>query len=270
MADVRSDCALATAVGNELPSSMIERTTLILDEFHNYASQLTIAELAYRTQLPRSTVHRILSQLARMNWVEHTAVGYRLGSRALSFGGGIHREIRFAAASLLHELKMQTGMVVHLVVLDGSDSLYLDKVGGRFAMTLPSRVGGRHPAHATAGGKSILAWLDPNHVNRLYEDGLSCCTDRTITDLSTLHRELEHIRKGHGLAFERGESVRGVACVGVAVRSHDGPIAAISLCGDARTAQLEYVAPAVVEAAHEISRNLRPYPVGQGLRGWGQ
>ncbi|WP_430334598.1 IclR family transcriptional regulator [Rhodococcus sp. ACT016] len=262
MAVVRSDRALATAVGDELPSSMIARTTLILDEFRNYASPLTAAELAYRTQLPRSTVHRILSQLAGMNWVEHSAVGYRLGSRALSLGGIVHREIRFAAAPVLHDLKIQTGMVVHLVVLDGTDTVYLDKVGGRFARTLPSRVGGRCPAHATAGGKSILAGLDPKHVDRLYEKGLSCCTDRTITDISTLHQELDRIRRSRGLAFERGESVHGVACVGVAVRGHDGPIAAISLCGDTRIAQLECVAPVVVAAAQEISRKVHPYLAG--------
>ena len=48
-------------------------------------------------------------------------------------------------------------MVVHLTVLDGPDVVDLDKVGGRFAAAIPSRVGGHAPAHCTAGGKAILA-----------------------------------------------------------------------------------------------------------------
>ncbi|WP_433608064.1 IclR family transcriptional regulator [Prescottella agglutinans] len=252
--------AAVEAPRRELPPSMVERMTLILDAFDGRASRLTLEEVACRTQLPRSTVHRILDQLVRLNWVEHASFGYCLGRRALGLGGGDggHSEIRAAAAPLLHELHMQTGMVVHLAVLDGSESIYLDKVGGRFASTLPSRVGGRGPAYSTAGGKSMLAWLDPERVDSLYEERLSRCTDRTITDISTLHQELNRIRQRRGLAFERGESVRGVACVGVAVRGHDGPVAGISLCGDARTAQLERVAPLVVDAAREVSRTLYP------------
>ncbi|CAM2808474.1 IclR family transcriptional regulator [Prescottella defluvii] len=236
---------------------MIERMTLILDVFEDRSTRLTLEEVGLRTGLPRSTAHRILDQLIRLDWVEYASFGYCLGRRASMFGGG-DGEVRAAAAPLLHELHMQTGMVVHLAVLDGSESVYLDKVGGRFAASLPSRVGGRGPAYSTAGGKSMLAWLDPERVESLYEERLSRCTDRTITDIPTLHQELNRIRQRRGLAFEHGESVRGVACVGVAIRGHDGPVAGISLCGDARTAQLERVAPLVVDAAREVSRTLYP------------
>ncbi|PTR22821.1 IclR family transcriptional regulator [Rhodococcus sp. OK519] len=252
------------------PPSMIERMTLILDVFEDRSTRLTLEEIGVRTQLPRSTVHRILEQLVRLDWVEHASFGYCLGRRASSLGSGngsSNGDLRVAAAPLLHELHLQTGMVVHLAVLDGRDSVYLDKVGGRhFASTLPSRVGGRCPAYSTAGGKSMLAWLTPEHVDSLYETQLSRRTNHTITGLSTLHQELNRIRQRRGLAFESGESVRGVACVGVAVRGHDGPAAAISLCGDARTAQLERVAPLVVDAAREISRALYP-DLGRPRRG---
>ncbi len=247
-----------TPIREELRPSMIERMTLILDAFHGTTRPLTHSDVMRRTQLPRSTVHRILDQLVHSNWLEHTPLGYRLGSRAYSFGGSSHNEIRSAAAPLLHELHMRTGMVVHLVVLDGSDSLCLDKVGGRFATTLPSRVGGRSPAYATAAGRSMLAWLAPERVDHLCRERPSICTDRTAPDMPTLHMQLTRIRQRGGLAFDRGESVNGVACVGVAIRGAGTPIAGISLCGDARTAQLDHVAPLVIEAARKISRTLHP------------
>ncbi|MFC9790957.1 IclR family transcriptional regulator [Rhodococcus sp. NPDC127528] len=244
----------------EVPPSMVERMTLILDAFDGRAARLTLEEVAGRSRLPRSTVHRILDSLVKLNWVEHAAFGYRLGRRALGIGGdGGHAEVREAAAPLLHDLHMQTGMVVHLSVLDGNEAIYLDKVGGRLASSIPSRVGGRVPAQSTSAGKAMLAWLDPERVDALYDGArLNRCTERTITELGTLHLELNRIRQRRGLAFEREESARGVACVGVAVRGHEGPVAAVSLCGDARTAQLERVAPLVVDAAREIGRTLYP------------
>ncbi|QBJ96814.1 IclR family transcriptional regulator [Rhodococcus sp. ABRD24] len=240
------------------PSSMIERTTLILESFDSHTTRLTLEEVTRRTRLPRSTVHRILDKLVRVDWLEHLSSGYRLGRRALGVAGdgSSHAEIRAAAAPLLHELHMQTGMVVHLAVLDRSDSVYLDKVGGRQASSLPTRVGGRSPAYSTADGKSMLAWLDPEWVDSLYPDRLNRCTERTIADISTLHRELDQIRRRRGVAFERGESVRSIASVGVAVRGPEGPVAAISLCGDVRTARLERVAHLVIAVAHETSRAL--------------
>lgn len=245
--------------GKDAPPSMVERMTLILDAFDGRAARLTLEEVACRSRLPRSTVHRILDSLVKLNWVEHAAFGYRLGRRALGTGGdGGHAELREAAAPVLHDLHMQTGMVVHLSVLDGHEIVYLDKVGGRMAAAIPSRVGGRLPAHATAAGKAMLAWLDPEQVDTVIGAQPGRATANTIATLGTLHLELNRIRQRRGLAFEREESTRGVACVGAAVRGPEGPVAALSLSGEARTAQLERVAPLVADAVRGIGSALFP------------
>lgn len=251
----------------EIPNSMVERMTAILDAFEGRAALLSLEDVADHAGLPRSTVHRILHQLVRLDWIEHTAVGYRLGRRALGLAGGDggRSELRAAAAPVLHRLQLQTGLVVHLTVLEGGDSVYLDKVGGRFAGYVPSRVGGRLPAYTTAGGKAILAGLPPETVDNLYYPGRRNCADRTGADVTALHRELGRIRQRRGLAFEYGEFVPGVSCVGAAVRGYDGPVAGISLCGDSRSARLERVAPLVAEAARAVSRTL--FPDRSGRRG---
>ena len=243
----------------ELPLSMVERMTLILDAFDGRSTRLTLEDVARRTHLPRSTAHRILDQLVRQSWLEHTPFGYRLGQRALGLGSrdGGFEEIRVAAAPLLHELQIRTGMVVHLAVLDGADVYYLDKVGGRFAAAVPSRVGGRAPAHSTALGKAMLAWLEPEQVEAQMGCAIGRLTSRTIGDLSTLHQELNRIRQRRGLAFERGECFAEISCVGAAVRGPEGPLASISLVGDAKT-PLEKVAPLVVDAARQVSLALHP------------
>ncbi|MFI2228971.1 IclR family transcriptional regulator [Nocardia testacea] len=240
----------------DLPLSMVERMTRILDAFDNRSARLSLEEVARRARLPRSTVYRILHQLTESGWVEHTSLGYALGRRARGLGGDGHDRIRAAAAPLLHEAHLRTGLVVHLTVLDGGDTVYLDKVGGRFATRLPSRVGGSAPAYATAGGKAILAALEPEAVDRLYRPELSRRTGKTIAERATLHHELSRIRLRGGLAFDDSESAPGVACVGAAVRGDAGPVAAVSLCGDARTARLDRVAPLVMNLSREISRTL--------------
>lgn len=243
----------------ELPPSMIERMTLILDSFDGRSTRLTLEDVARCTQLPRSTAHRILEQLVRLNWLEHRSFGYRLGNRALGLGSrdGGFEEIRVAAAPLLQGLQIMTGIVVHLAVLDGPDVYYVDKIGGRFAGSVPSCVGGRAPAHATGLGKAMLAWLEPEQVEIQIGPAISRPTNRTIGDLSTLHQELNRIRQRRGLAFERGECIPEFSCVAAAIRGPEGPLASISLVGDI-TMPMEKVAPLVVDAARKVSLVLCP------------
>jgi len=238
---------------------MIERMTLILDAFDESDTQSTLEDLERGTGLPRSTVHRILDQLIRLDWVERAPLGYRLGRRTR--GSRVdpeHDRIRAAAAPVLHRLALHTGTVAHLTVLDGRETVYLDKIGGRTAESVPSRVGGRCPAHANAGGKAILTWLPAEYIDGLFRPGLRACTERTITDLDALHRELGRIRLRRGVAFENEESVQGISCVGAAIRGDSGPMAGISLCGNSDSIQLERLAPLVAAAAREVARVLYP------------
>jgi DNA-binding IclR family transcriptional regulator len=237
--------------------SMIERMTSVLDAFENPSARLSLEQVTAHTLLPRSTAHRILVHLVQLSWLRRTADGYALGARPLAFGhcDHSHIEVRQLAAPHLHDLQLRTGMVVHLAVLQGADVHYLDKAGGRFATSVPSRVGGRAPAHGTGLGKAILAWLPAEQVDDLVGPRLGRMTDRTIADLAVLHQELHRVRQRNGLAFERGECFPEISCVASAIRGEDGPVASISLVGPVRT-PLEKVAPLVADATQRISRQL--------------
>ncbi|MFI0484928.1 IclR family transcriptional regulator [Actinomadura sp. 9N215] len=231
--------------------------TLILDLFRGSTMRLTLEEIAQSTGLPRSTTHRILDQLVKTAWLEHSPSGYALGRRSVRLGGDAQGfvDLRAAAAPVLHELLLKTGMVVHLAVLDDASVRYLDKAGGRFAAEVPSRVGGGALAHSTALGKAMLAWLPVEEVDARVGDSMSRLTQRTIGDLGTLYQEMHRIRVRGGIAFERGEHSPGIACVAAAVRGPDRPVGAVSLVGDAEC-RLETVAPLVAAAARTISQEL--------------
>lgn len=246
------------------PASMIERMTLILEAFDGATPTLTLVELAERTGLPRSTVHRILDQLIRLRWLAHAPGGYRLGLRTLELGGlaADQNEIRDVVSPLLHDVCQQTGMVGHLGVLDGRDVLYLDKVGGRIAASVPTRLGGRMPAHSTALGKALLATLDPSIVEASFRDRLPQLTPRTLADRAELHRELGRIRNRQGVAVDNEESVPGITCVAVPIRGRGAAVAAVSLSGligaDAVAPDTARLAMALAEIAREAGRTLCP------------
>lgn len=243
------------------PLSMVERMTLILDAFPSRSTRLTLEDVARVTHLPRSTAHRILDQLLKAGWLEHSSFGYGLGPRAVHLGGVVddHAELRAAAAPRLHSLMIRTGLTVHLAVLVEGRIHYLDKLGARLAISVPSRVGGWAPAHCTALGRAMLAWLPAEDVDDRVGVEPQARTARTIGDLAALHQELDRVRRRHGLAVERQECFPEIACVAAAVRTPAGPIGAISLVGDAST-PLERVAPLVLDAARQVSRELSPGP----------
>lgn len=246
------------------PVSMIERMTLILDAFAPATPVLTLHDLVERTGLPRSTVHRILDQMIRLRWLAHSPGGYRLGLRTLELGGlaAGHNELRAVIGPLLHEHCQRTASVGHLGVLDGRDVVYLDKTGGRSSAAVPTRVGGRLPAHSTALGKALLASLDPGVVETSLHERLPRLTPRTIGDRLELHRELARIRSRQGVAVDNEETVTGIGCIAVPVRRRGVAVAALSLAtriGAGRPAvdtarQARQLAALATEAGRLLSR----------------
>ncbi len=253
---LRFDPRLETT-GPSLPPSMMERVTLIMDLFERPQTRLTLETVSRRTRLPRSTAHRILDQLVRLDWLHHTESGYSLGPRALGLGGReiAHSALRSAAAPQLLELSVRTEMVVHLAVLDGPEIYYLDKIGGRAAVNVPSRVGGRAIAHCTGLGKAMLAWLSPEEIDARYAQVMERRTDHSIGRLDALHRELGAVRRRNGLAIDQGECFTEITCLGLAIRDPEGPVGAISVVSNSRPA-VERVAPLVVNAVRAVSEEL--------------
>jgi DNA-binding IclR family transcriptional regulator len=222
-----------TAPDAVAPVAMIDRVALILEAF-NGPAQLTLAQVVAQTGLPRSSAHRILEHLVKIRWLSRDEGVYSLGLAVLELGGlAVHQnQLRAVALPYLHELHAATGLVVHLAVLDGPEIVYLEKIGGPFGMRIPSRVGGRQPAHCTAAGKVLLAFADEDTRRgalALTPRGRTC---RSITSGHQLDSELRRVLE-RGVAFDHEEAVVGLGCVASPVGPPDSPRAAISVCGPA-------------------------------------
>jgi len=256
---------------SEAPSSMVDRVVLILSVFERSSEALTAGQISVRSGIPRSSVQRILQQLVGARWLKRHEDGYALGLRMFEIGSLVaHRSrITCAARPVIHELAERTGQVVHLAVLDQQDVVYLDKVAGAcadraFADTLPSRVGGRLPAHCTAVGKALLAYSPPATVDEYLATGLRGRTLASLATPAALEAAIAAIRAA-GYATERGEAVPGVACVAAPIRSFDEVIAAVSVCGPRDQVRAQELRPLVLWTAAEISRSLMTAPAPLAL-----
>ena len=248
--------ALAT-VEQATPSAVIDRISLVLDAFDG-PGRLTLAQIVRRTGLPRSSAHRMLERLVQLRWLRRSGRDYELGMRLVELGSlAVHQDRLVRAASpLLGELHRATGLVVHLAVLDGAYVVYLEKVGDRMIGAIPTRVGGRQPAHCTAVGKAILAYSDEEAEVDLQVRK----TKYSISSSSQLAVELAKVR-AHGIAFEREESLLGFGCVAAPIGSPGEAVAAVSVCGPMNRMMFDQrLAAPVRMTAMAIWRNVEDGP----------
>jgi DNA-binding IclR family transcriptional regulator len=241
---------------------MVDRVVLILGVFERSSEALTAGQISVRSGIPRSSVHRILSQLVSARWLMRHEDGYALGLRMFEIGSLVAHRSRITGFSrpFIHELAERTGQVVHLAVLDQRDVVYLDKTanasGDRaFADTLPSRVGGRLPANCTAVGKALLAYAPPAVVSEYLATGLRRRTEASLATPAALEAAIASIRNS-GYATDRDETVPGVACFAAPIRNFDEVVAAVSVCGPRDQMRAKDLPSLVMWTAAEISRSL--------------
>jgi DNA-binding IclR family transcriptional regulator len=260
---------MSGTVESPTPTAVIDRIALVLDAFDG-PGRLTLAQIVRRTGLPRSSAHRMLERLVQLRWLRRNGRDYELGMRLVELGSlAVHQDrLVRAAGPLLGELHRATGLVVHLAVLDGPDVIYLEKIG---AQPVPTRVGGRQPAHCTAVGKAILAYNDRAAYHNGQVDLQVRKTRYSIASSSQLEIELAKVR-AHGVAFEREESMLGFGCVAAPIGNPGEAmqaVAAVSVCGPMNRMKFDQRLTAPVRmTAMGIWRNAEdgPQRVGQTLQ----
>jgi DNA-binding IclR family transcriptional regulator len=243
---------------------VIDRALSILDMLSAQGPDLALGEISEKLELHKSTVHRLIMVLERHKLIERNASSgrYRLGLKLFELGTKALAQLnlRDRARPFLERLVLETSETVHLCVLDDSEVVYLDKVEPERSVRMATSVGRRNPAHCTAVGKAMMAYLPLAQVESIVrKQGMKAITSNTITSFLELKKELAAIRE-RGYSVDNEEIEEGVRCVGCVVQNFSGePVAAISISGPAFRVTLEKVpglATAVVAAAHGLSQGL--------------
>jgi DNA-binding IclR family transcriptional regulator len=254
--------AIQTEPGTVRLVPALARGLDVLEIFLRTDEPLSASNVVERLGLPRTTVHELLNTLLARDYlrVSHGDVKrFTLGPLVLQLGQRYHESLRLntEAQRVAEELVAQCGETVHVAMLEGQDVFYLLKVDSPQPVRMVSALGTRVPAHATAVGKVLLAYL-PEH--KLSVSGsLAALTPRTITDPQELRRQLARCR-AQGWADEFEESNVDVVCVAAPVHDHDGPVvAAISISAPSSRhtdANRKRWRNLVVAAAAELSHRL--------------
>lgn len=239
----------------------------VLQTFGTDEPRLTLAEISSRLRLPKSTTHNLLNTLLSCDFIEKTGNGsYALGTSviALTQAVCINVELRDPAAPLLRDLSDACRESVYLTVLDGDYGLYIYAIESPQRLLARTAVGDRVVLHCTSVGKAILGGLSTEEVEGIVSRvGLAKFTDVTITDLDTLHRELDRIR-AQGYAIDIGEHEAGTYCVGAPILNERGRvIGACSVSGsdpEIVRSKLPDFSARVMYTAQEIARRMGYVP----------
>jgi DNA-binding IclR family transcriptional regulator len=236
----------------------LHRVVTVLEAFRDEEDAASPAELARRAGLPKSTVHRIVGSLADEGLLERQGARVRLGVRLFEIGQRVPRQrmLRDAARPFLLDLHEATRQTVHLAILEAGEVVYVDILTSPAGPPLPSRVGGRLPAHVTGVGKAMLAFSAPEVVQAVLSGSLKRVSARSTVEPAVLARELTSVREG-GVAYDHEESGPGVVCAASPVLGADAEVlGALSVSGWSSRMRLDHVAPAVRTAALALSRTL--------------
>jgi DNA-binding IclR family transcriptional regulator len=262
--DVRISLTAPEAAGSRQSVKSLLKMVEVLDCFSAMDRELSAVEIAQRTGIPRTTVHRIVDSLRAVGLIEQEASRerYRLGIKLFQLGSTaltnlpLYRE----APPFVDTLAKLSGETVHLCVFDGMQMVFVERnVRDSGRPNNSVTVVEATPCHSTGVGKVTLAFQDPPVIERVIEAGLIRCTSRTITDPVRLRDELAAIRE-RGYATDDCEHEPDVRCVAAPIRNSAGRVfAGISASGPSRRlpdARLAELAPLVMTHARMLSVRL--------------
>jgi len=227
--------------------------------------EVAFANISRELPFSRTTIHRILYSLEKLGYVEKAdgVSGYRLARKFFELTGlAVHfRQLQAVSKPVMQELLVRYGETVNLGILDSGLVAHIEVFQSPSALRIAAFPGDRNPAHSTALGKAMLAFLPESEVKRILDEHpLAKKTPKTITHRAHLFEHLASVRD-QGVAFDMEENLAGVTCVGAPIFDQTGRArAAFSVSGPTTrmTAKLNEIKNDVRKAATAVTRILTP------------
>jgi IclR family transcriptional regulator, pca regulon regulatory protein len=261
-------------------SQSLERGLAILASFTSGRPLIGTSELSRTLGLSRSTTHRYIATLTRLDYLHQDAETrkYRLGPRVLDLGFSAinSMDAREISAPYLRQLSDDTGCTVNLAILDGPDVVYIERYRasrlGQREIDLDIHVGSRLPAYCTALGKAMLAFLpDQERAEIVGRIEFAKLGPNTVANRSGLLVALELVRR-EGYAVNNEELAFGLRSIAAPLRGHDGAVvAAINLAVHRTMVSMDdlvlRLSPVLKRTAAEISARMGYRPAAVSAAG---
>lgn len=249
--DARSGAAPGTSV--------TAKALALLAAFTPDSPELTLSELSRRAHVSLPTAHRRAAELLEWGALERTPSGhYHIGLRLWEVASLAPRGLGLREASLpfLEDLYEITKENIQLAVREGRELVFVERIAGRNAVRVRTRVGGRFALHATGVGLVLLAHAPLDVQERLLGSRLDRYTPKTMTDPVTIREVLANVRS-RGYAISDGQVTLDALSVAAPITDRTGAVvAAVSLVVHADSAVPAALVPVVRAAGRGISRAL--------------
>jgi IclR family transcriptional regulator, KDG regulon repressor len=236
----------------------------VLEQFYGEADELGVTELSKRLKLHKNNIFRLLATLESRGYIEQNKAteNYRLGIRSLHLGQayvsrmGLLRQAR----PVMEELVKSVRESAYVAVSRTGGMVPLDGFEADQPVRLVSTIGETLPLHATAVGKTHLAFGSEDEIKSRLPETLKRFTPKTVTERAALLQQLKSVLE-NGYAIDAGEFLEDVRAVAVPIKDYTGRVVgslAVSGPGYRMTAERmqKELAPAVVKAGQELSGRL--------------
>ncbi|CDQ20024.1 IclR family transcriptional regulator [Halobacillus karajensis] len=242
----------------------VERALKILDLFNEQEPELRITEISERMHLNKSTVHSLLRTLQEYGYIERNTENgkYKLGLKLFERGNFVtyNLDTRTIARKYLLDLSLKTGHTLHLVILEGKEAVYIDKVEGKSGNVEGSRIGRRATLHSSGVGKVLFAFRTEEEMNQILDGYIfEKRTTNTLTNKEDFLEEIAKIKK-QGYAIDKEENEPGISCIAFPIYSYTNKvIAAFSISmptPQLNDEQLNRIIPIMEQTAEQISKEM--------------
>ncbi len=226
------------------------------------ADGAVLTDLADRSAMAPSTVHRLLTSLAQHGMVAHDdeTGAWTIGVKAFEIGTAYLRFRKLGTISrpFLKRLMEESGETANIAIEEDGDVVFISQAESHAPMRAFFRPGRRGPIHASGIGKAILStWADSQIETLLTGRSLQHFTDKTRDTLPKLLTDMAEIRS-RGWSIDDEEHTLGMRCVAAPIFDEYGEaVAGISISGPAVRLPDDKVAalgPVVRAAAGELTK----------------
>jgi DNA-binding IclR family transcriptional regulator len=224
---------------NPLFVNSLAKGMTVLRAFSGAGRYLSLAEIAQRSGLDKSTAQRMSHTLFELGYLEKCPETrrYSLGRQLLDFSFQYvrtHPLVEVATPHLI-ELRRACEERVDLSLFDRDTLVYVVRLQSKREKFYTTLVGRRMPVFCSAGGRAMLACLPEDEARQIIEASpRKALTPQSITDVPTIMEMIATARRdGYAMAVE--ESILGEVAMAAAVRDLDGsPLGAVHIAASIR------------------------------------
>jgi len=238
----------------------VDRALDILLCFSINTPELSMTQIAERTSMNKSTVHRLLATLEAKRFVERNQFTshYRLGNRLLQMAFlTLDRDnLRNVASPFLISLSELFKETLTLSIIDETDVVNIFVIESPQRVKVSADLGQKIPVCCSAAGQAILAYASEDVVEKVNELFIARNSKPPLNDMEGMSQLLELIRE-RGFACSEEEYEADVNSIASPILDASmRPLAVITLSGPAnrlpRNRMLE-IGPIVTETARKIA-----------------